>query len=313
MASMRDVRPVLRSCGRWNFFKRVWNQTNEDGIFVWASALAYSWLFAVFPFLILILTLVPYLPKSTRDSANQAISHSISTMLGKEAATINDNISKVMNRPRTGWLGIGLVVSLWVASGGMSMTMSALDKCYEVKKTRSYFRQRAVAMAITVGVTVCVLVIVVLLPVGEIVGRWATSQGLISWPLRIAFDVARYVISVLFSIVVIGIIYHFGPNVRQRMQFLTPGALFVTVVWFLLDGFFRIYIDRYAKYDQTYGTVGGAAILLLFFYIDALVLLVGAEINSEIDFERLGIAERVGEKSVIIQDTAAVPKMTQEL
>jgi len=293
--------------------RRVWNQTNEDGIFVWASALAYSWLFAVFPFLILILSLIPYLPKSTRESASRAITESVSTMLGKEAATINDNVKIVMNRPRNGWLGIGLVVSLWVASGGMSMTMSALDKCYEVKKPRSYIRQRALAMAITIGVMVCVLVIVVLLPVGEAVGQWATAHGVISWPLKIAFDVARYVISFWFSIVVLAIIYHFGPNIRQRLLLLSPGAVFCAVVWFLLDGVFRIYIDKYAKYDQTYGTVGGAAILLLFFYIDALVLLIGAEINSEIDFERIGVAERVGDRSVIIQDAPVVPTMAKEL
>jgi membrane protein len=291
----------------------VWKQTNDDGIFVWASALAYSWLFAVFPFLILILSLVPYLPQNTRDQAKQAITSSISTMLGKEAATINSNVDVVMNNRRNGWLGIGLAVSLWVASGGMSMTMSALDKCYEVKKPRSYIHQRAVAMAITIGVTLCILIIIVLMPVGEAFGQWAASRGRISLPMKIAFDIARYTVSVWFSIVVLGIIYHFGPNIRQRLQLLSPGAAFCTVVWFLLDGVFRIYIDKYAKYDQTYGTVGGAAILLLFFYIDALVLLVGAEINSEIDFERLGVAERVSEKSVIIQDTPAVPTMAKEL
>jgi membrane protein len=313
MASLRDVGPVLRSCGWWTFLKRVWNQTNEDDIFVWASALAYSWLFAVFPFLILILSLVPYLPRTTRDNATHAITQSISTMLGKEAETINANVISVVNNPRKGWLGVGLVVSLWVASGGMSMTMSALDKCYEVKKPRSYIHHRIVAIAITVAVIVCVLIIIVLLPIGEIFGRWATSRGFISWPLRIAFDIARYIVSIWFSIFVLGIIYHFGPNVRQPFHFLSPGAVFCTVIWFLLNIVFRIYIDRFARYDQTYGTVGGAAILLLFFYIDAVVMLVGAEINSEIDFERLGVAARVGDKAVIIQDSPPVPTMAKEL
>jgi membrane protein len=88
---------------------------------------------------------------------------------------------------------------------------------------------------------------------------------------------------------VLAVIYYFGPNIRQRFRLLTPGALFSAVVWILLDVVFRVYVDRYARYDQTYGTVGGAAILLLFFYLDGLVLLIGAEINSEIDFERLGV------------------------
>jgi membrane protein len=275
----------------WAFLKRIWKQVDEDNIFVWASALAYSWLFAIFPFLILLLSLVPYLPKNARDSAKTNITHSISTVLGKEATTINANLDSLINVRRSSWLWVGLLVSLWVAAGGMTMTMSALDRCYEVKKPRPFYRQRAVALAMTVGVVLCVVLIVVLLPVGQAVGKYAAANGMISWSMKYVFDVARYVISFFFSIAVLAIIYYFGPNVRQKFQILTPGAVFSAVVWFVLDGAFRIYIDRYASYDKTYGTVGGAAILLLFFYIDALVLLIGAEINSEIDFEKLGIAQ----------------------
>ena len=88
----------------------------------------------------------------------------------------------------------------------------------------------------------------------------------------------------MFSL--LAVIYYFGPSVRQNFRLLTPGAVFTIAVWLLLESFFRFYIDHFGRYDQTYGTVGGVAILLLFFYIDAFVLLVGAEINSEIDFAR---------------------------
>ena len=279
----------------WAFLKRVWKQVDEDNIFVWASALAYSWLFAVFPFLILLLCLVPYMPKNARDSAETTINRSISTVLGKEATTINANVhagvNNILNVHRTRLLWIGLLVSLWVAAGGMTMTMSALDRCYEVKKPRPFYKQRALALGMTIGVVLCVVLIVVLLPIGQAIGKYAASKGTISWSMKYVFDIARYIISFFFSIAVLTIIYYFGPNIPQKFQLLTPGALFCAVVWFVLDGAFRIYIDRYASYDKTYGTVGGAAILLLFFYIDALVLLIGAEINSEIDFEKMGIAQ----------------------
>jgi membrane protein len=289
MASLRDIRPVLKSHGAWAFLRCVRQQMNEDGIYVWASALAYSWLFSIFPFLILLLSLVPYLPDKTRANASGAVAGFISQILGKEASTLNDNIKQVVDKPRTGWLGIGLVVSIWVASGGMSMTMSALDRCYDVKQTRSYIHQRAVAIVLTIGVTIGVLFLIVLLPIGEAVGAWAASHGVITGRIYFAFDAARYVLSIFFALAVTGVIYQFGPNIRQRFNPLSPGAVFTAVVWLLTNFVFRFYVDRFARYDQTYGTVGGAAILLLFFYIDGLVLLVGAEINSEIDFERLGV------------------------
>src|SRR5580698_6891582 len=126
MATLQDVGPVLRSIGIWTFIKRVYNEMSEDNTLVWASALAYSWLFAIFPFLILLLTLVPYLPKHVRDSAQSAVMHSITDTLGKAAPTINDNVKSVLQEPRRGWLGISIILSLWIASRGMSMTMSAL-------------------------------------------------------------------------------------------------------------------------------------------------------------------------------------------
>jgi membrane protein len=314
MASLGDVGPVLRSCGTWVFLKRVWQQMNEDGMFVWAAALAYSWLFAVFPFLILLLTLVPYLPASTKGSARRAVAGFVTQMLGKEAPTINDNIARVMSRPQRGWMAIGLVVSIWVASGGMSMTMAALDKCYDIKKGRPYYKQRALAIAITLGVTVCVLAMTILLPLGAAVEAWCVHQQLLTRPLMMLFDIARYSLSLVLALFLLAIIYYFGPAIRQKFQWLSPGALFCAAVWVVLDLGCRFYVDRYARYDQTYGTVGGAAILLLFFYIDGLVLLIGAEINSELDFERLGVPQ--GSTDFTVPATGKLlelPEITKEL
>jgi membrane protein len=289
MATLGDIGPVLKSCGTWTFLKRLWRQVGEDEIFVWASALAYSWLFSIFPFLILLLSLVPYLPDRDKSSAQRAISNSINQMLGKEASTINDNLTSIMHDQRRGWLGIGLIVTIWVSSGGMAMTMSALDRCYDITESRPYYKQRAIAIAVMLGVTIGILIMIVLLPIGTAVGEWLKAQRAISPPLQIAFDASRYFLSIVFALFVLSIIYYFGPNIRQRFRFLSPGAVFSAFVWILLDIMFRFYVDRFARYDRTYGSVGGAAILLLFFYIDALVLLIGAEINSEIDFESLGV------------------------
>jgi hypothetical protein len=107
--------------------------------------------------------------------------------------------------------------------------------------------------------------------------------------LLIAWQVGRFSLGILLMLATVAIIYYFGPNVKQKWRLLTPGAVFTVVVWVALGGAFRAYIDKYGKYDQTYGAVGGVAILLLFFYIDAVVLLIGAEINSEVDFVSLGL------------------------
>jgi membrane protein len=291
MARFGDVVPVLRSVGIFKFFRRVGQQANEDNIFVWAAALAYSWLFSVFPFLIFLLSLVPYLPPSARDSARNNVREFIHNALGNNASVINDNIKMVTDVPHGGWLSFGLILSLWVASGGMMITMSALDQCYDIKKGRPWYIRRPLAMLLTVFIILFVMVIFILLPVGTVVELWVRHIGGKFSNLEIiCFNIARYTLAALLMMMLLTLFYHFGPSIRQRFTLLSPGAAFSLVGWILMNLFFRFYIDHYSRYDQTYGAVGGVAILLLFFYLDALVLLLGAEVNSELDFQRLGVA-----------------------
>jgi membrane protein len=107
----------------------------------------------------------------------------------------------------------------------------------------------------------------------------------------VIFDVVRWSLALVFMFSVVAIVYYMGPNIRHRFNWITPGSVFSVLVWVLLGIGFRVYVDRVAQqsYARTYGTLGGVAILLLLFYIDALVLLIGAEINSEIDFEVLKV------------------------
>jgi membrane protein len=99
----------------------------------------------------------------------------------------------------------------------------------------------------------------------------------------VLWQVTRYGLALLLLLAIVAVIYHFGPNIRQRWRFVTPGSVFTVGVWLLLGVAFRIYVDHFGRYGEMYGAVGGVIVLLFFFYLDALVLLVGAEINSEID------------------------------
>lgn len=296
MARLRDVPHVLRTVGVFGFVRRVWKQGSDDQLMTWAAALAYSWLFAVFPFFIFLMTLVADLPDGTKRTIRKEL-HDIVYLSPKPAAdALWSNVeTHLFNKTKASvWLRVGgLVLALWAASGGMAMTMNALDKCYELKDGRAFHRHRSLAMVLTIVIATLVLLIVVLLPVGGVVKAWIISR---QWPglhkgspWLIAFDVARWVLAVPFMVSILTVLYHWGPNVRHRFHWVTPGAVFSIVVWVTLGLAFKLYLERFVNYNKTYGTVGGAAVLLLFFYIDAAVLLWGAEINSEIDFEVLKV------------------------
>jgi len=350
MARLRDVPSVLRHCGPWTFFKRLHKEINEDNLFTWASALAYSWLFAIFPFMLFLLTLIPLLKQEWKEEAVRRINQAL-VQLPEDAyrtvqGFIKPKLDQLLYDPPKGIWTVGLLITIWAASGGMAATMAAMDKCYDVPETRPIWVHRPVAVGLTIIVATLILAVIVLIPIGTIVTNtlidWAdqTQRMLHVSPMRsaapaetadaeydeeeesdeapttasaatapstreattqaaratrvvaaqsefrlflVVWQITRFALALLLMLTVVALIYHFGPNVKQKWRLLTPGSVFTVSVWILLGVAFRQYVDRFGKYGETYGAVGGAIILLFFFYLDALVLLIGAEINSEVD------------------------------
>jgi membrane protein len=297
MAHLSDIPKAVKAVGWWGLIKQIVREVGQDNLLTWAAALAYSWLFSIFPFFIFLLALLPHLPNQAKADAQHAIRTLIYQLPHESAQALWNNVEQglngLLNQPRRVMLYFGLIVALWVASGGTSMVLSALDRCYELKVGRSFVHQRLVALGMTVLVMAMVLLVVCLLPVASLIESWFLSHSRLSHfsPLLIAFDLARWALAAIVLLSLLTLIYNHGPYIRQKFQWLTPGGIFCIVVWILLGLGFKLYMDRLGSrgYDLTYGTVGGVVIMLFFFYIDALVLLIGAEINSEIDFIVLGV------------------------
>jgi membrane protein len=337
MARLRDVPSVIRKCGPWSFLKRLNKEIAEDNLMTWASALAYSWLFAIFPFFIFLLTLIPLLKYEWRQEAKRQIEFAIQQLPEDARDTVGQfvkpKLEQVLFQEKTGIRLIGLLITVWAASGGMAATMAALDKCYDVPETRPIYVHRPLAVGLTVLVGTLILVVIVLLPIGTVItnrltegtdrllGKTpatrptsqestatrpadvsatapaatqaaSTQPALLAGPVAkpkqfagwlVLWQIARYGLALMLLLGIVAVIYHFGPNIKQSWKFLTPGSVFTVAVWLGLGVVFRMYVDKFGKYGETYGAVGGVIILLFFFYLDALVLLVGAEINSEVD------------------------------
>jgi membrane protein len=295
MAKLSDVARAVRAVGPWGMLKRIYHQLAEDNVYTWGAALAYSWLFAIFPFLIFLLSLVPLLPERFKPNVREDVSHVVDRSLPADAASVlNKQIASVLEKPSAGgFLSFGLILTIWAASGGMAMTMYALDKAYDIEKGRSYLKRRVRAIGLTIVVATLVIAVLILMPIGTSVLKWLGRQGNLGGLTLFLIDLARYSLSLCLLLLVLALIYHFGPSFKQKFHIVTPGSIFCVAVWILLAIAFRVYLTKFGgaeNYNRTYGAVAGAILLLLFFYVDAVVLLVGAEINSEIDFATLGVA-----------------------
>lgn len=300
MPSLADIPRTYRRYGVVKFAMRVYRKSMDDNVFTLASALAYSWLFALFPFLIFLLSFVPLvMSESSREDARKALLASVqqSGLPEKAAEPISVVVNDILGGDqglKVGLLSIGLIVTIWVSSTGMATTMQAIDAAHDVRNPRSFIRQRLLAVALTIATASMVIAVLILVPIGTLVieyisdhastiwQRWGVDD---KWLMLIAWSqqFLRYVLAFVLMFAILALVYHFGPNMKRKFRFITPGAVFCVIVWTLLAFTFSTYIERFGKYEKTYGAVGGVAIMLLLFYIDALVLLIGAEINGEMD------------------------------
>jgi membrane protein len=290
MARVTDVPKVVKSLGFMPFAKKVWTEISKDDVFTWGSALAYAWIFAIFPFLVFVLTLAPYLPGGVQERILSEIANVTYSSMGKDTADqIYTSVKDVMTNQKGGLLSLGLILALWGASGGMVMTMSALDKAYYVQCTRGFVKQRAVAMGLTVGTAILILTVMLLLPIGTGIIEYLAKQGHLGLVGKILINIVRYAVALGLLFLIVSMIYFFGPCIKAKWQAVTPGAVFTVATWIILGFGFAYYVQNFGNFNATYGALGGAIILLLFFYINAVVLLIGAEINSVVDFETLNV------------------------
>jgi membrane protein len=177
MASLRQLPIVVRQVGVFKFLKRIWFEIGDDNLFTWASALAYSWLFAVFPFFLTLLSIIPLLKYEWRMEAKVEMQHAINQLPHDARETIqayfmprmDDLLFSHERKSITSLLSVGLLVTLWAASGGMNMTMAALDRAYDVPRSRPFYHQRPVAIVLTCVVAGLILAVIILVPVGTFV------------------------------------------------------------------------------------------------------------------------------------------------
>lgn len=304
MATLGDVIPVIREVGVFGFLSRVWKETQDDHVFVYASALSYAWLFAFFPLLVFLLSLIPFLPTDSRMAGEEMLFSAIRTNFPTQTADLIINnprlqslIDSTLNERRGAILSVSLVIALWAASNGIGAVMTALDRCYEIEKGRPFYLSKPLSLLLTIVLTALVLIVMLLIPIGTFVrNRLIDADYVIPftdfevsvWTVRL-FDIGRHAVGFAAGFLALSLIYNICPTVRMRWRLFSPGAVFCFGAWLAIGLGFRAYLNSVGGtgYSQTFGPAAGLAILLLVFYLYGVVLLIGAEINSEIDFIRL--------------------------
>ncbi|MDB5328498.1 MAG: ribonuclease [Phycisphaerales bacterium] len=292
MAKVRDLVFVLRHLGPMKFGQRVLGEVSTDNVFTNAAAMAYAWVFAIFPLLIFLMALVPYLPKRFRDATPDYIGDMMygAGMTYAIVGPVQETAKSLLTNTHSGLLSFGLLLTLYAASGGMNTTMAALDTAMDIDKFRPFWLKRIIAMVLTVFTGLSFFVVILMLPIGSIITKLVSeythylpqvAQGWMTSKMLILTTLIRYAIGLTVMQIMIGVLYQFGPSKRQPMRFFTVGSLFTAVGWIATGFALRYYFSMSKSYDKTYGAVAGMVIMLMVFYLDAAIILIGAELDTE--------------------------------
>jgi membrane protein len=259
------------------FLGDVYRQVNEDNVYNGAAALAFYFTLAIFPAIIFLMSLIPYLPIARVD---EAIMDLLQQALPPEAAQmLTGVVADVTKEQRGGVLSFGALATLWAVSTGMYGLMQQLNITYGVKEERSFLRARAVALVLSISFIVLVIGAFSLIVLGGIIQDWLVESLGFGAVITTLFSVLRWVLIVVALLLGFALIYRYAPNVQQRFRFITPGSIVGCVLLVLASIGFALYTSNFADYDATYGSIGAVIILMLWLYIAGLVILVGSEIN----------------------------------
>jgi len=266
--------------------KDLARQLSEDHVFNGAAALGFYLTLAIFPALIFLLSLLPYLPIPDLDDA---IMNLLARALPEEAANLLEGtVRRIVYERQGGLLSFGFLGMLWAASTGMYAVMQQLNVTYNVKEARSFLKARATAILLTLLFGALVIGVFALVILGGFVQDWIAQFAGQNPILLAAFAIVRWGIILAALLLGFALIYYLAPNAEQPFRWVTPGSLFAAVILLLASLAFRLYIEHFADYEATYGAIGAVIVLMLWLYVAGLVLLVGSEINVVVDQNRRG-------------------------
>lgn len=287
---------------------RVRKQAKEDHISLVSAGVAFYGFLALFPALIAAISVYGFLT----DPAD--LERHLADLFSILPTAVHDMLSEEMRqitgRPDTalGWSAlVGVLISLWSANKGTKALFEGLNIAYDETNSRGFFAENLLSLAFTLGVAVlavaAVLLVVVLTAVGEKLGLGRAVQ--------LALEIGRWPLLACLLLAGLAVLYKVAPvRANPAFRWVTVGSVVAVILWMLGSVAFSIYVDNFGSYDETYGSVAAVVIFLLWLYLSALIVLLGAEINSEMEHQTAvdsttGPDKPMGERGAFHADNVA--------
>ena len=264
--------------------KRVWHEIQEDKVFGRAAELSYYFLLALFPFLIFLTSIIGIVLGSGTGTRHTLFNYLARIMPPSAFQLIDSTMYQVSAASSGGKLSFGLLAALWAASNGLTAITDSLNTAYDLNESRPWWKQRLVSITLTIALSVLIIGALVLVVAGGKIAEWLAVKYGFGPVFPMTWKIIQWPVIFFCMILAFALIYYFAPDFReQSWTWLTPGAAIGVVLWLLVSIAFRVYLSFFDSYSATYGSLGAVIILMLWLYFTGAAVLIGGEVNSEIE------------------------------
>lgn len=264
--------------------KRVWNSVNSDDVLNRAAQLAYYFFFSLFPALIFLTSILGLLAGPGTKLHDMLLVYMGTALPGSAFEMVQKVLTETNQAAGGGKITFGLLVTLWSASAAMTAVQDTLNAVYDVPEQRPFWKAKGIAIGLTVVCSILMIVALTVILYGNMLADFVGSHIGLGPVATWAWKIAQWPIAFLFLAMVFSVTYYYAPDVEQRhWEWLTPGAVAGMTTWILASLVLRVYLHYFNSYSATYGSLGAVIILLTWFYVTGLMLLLGAEVNAEIE------------------------------
>jgi membrane protein len=267
---------------RWReLARRTIVDTLDDDCPGLAAQLAFYFFLSVFPALLFVVALLGYLPIEARLTA--AVDQ-LETLLPPEILQfLRQQIDTAVAGDQGGLLTIGVFGAIWSSSSAVTAIITALNRAYDIDDWRPWWKRRLIAIVITIALAVFVVSAFAFVVGGGDLAAWVAARFGFGAVLTRVWTVFQWTLAIALVVIAVDLVYYFAPNAETPFVWITPGALLATALWLLTSLGFKLYVENFSNYTAVHGTIGAVIVLLLWFYLSGFALLVGAELNAEID------------------------------
>ena len=261
--------------------KRTYKDTMQDDALGLAAQLAYYFFLALFPAILCVIAIASYFPL---QNFTDEVVNSLGNFAPREMLTlIRDQMVRIAQGRDGGILSIGLLGAIWSSSAALVAIIAAMNRAYDIGESRPWWKVRLLAIGLTIGLALFIVLSFGLIIAGPQLADWLAARFALGGAFVWTWKILQWPIAFALVVTGIGLVYYLAPDAEQCWVWITPGSLLAAALWLLGSLAFRYYVVNFGSYETTYGAIAGVILLMLWFYLSALVIILGAEISAEIE------------------------------